>query len=278
MSTAKIKIVSRFDSNRVLFECDAPEGLESGFYMRHALEKATTARAYLSGADLRGANLSGADLSGADLSDAYLRDAYLSGADLRGANLSDAYLSGADLSGAYLRGANLRGADLSGADLSDAYLRDAYLSGADLRGADLSGADLSGADGNPLPRATPEQAIESLDKVRAIVLDDQGRLDMGHWHGNDEWKGRTCAEEAVCGTTHCLAGWLQVCTTEPALKNIEAQLAGTLAAPVAAKMFFRGGEEALEWLRDRKYVAESAEAEQRTQARAARRAAEGGAA
>jgi hypothetical protein len=241
--TAKIKIVSRFDSERVLFECDAPEGLESGLYMRHALEKATQARADLRGADLRGA---------------YLRDA-----DLRDADLSDACLRGADLSGAYLSGACLRGADLSGA----------YLSGACLRGADLRDAD-----GTPLPRATPEQAIESLDKVRAIVLDDQERLNMGHWHGSDEWKGRTCAEEAVCGTTHCLAGWLQVCTTEPALKNIEAQLAGTLAAPVAAKMFFRGSEEALEWLRDRKYVAESAEAEQRAQARAARRAAEGGAA
>ncbi|WP_418120907.1 pentapeptide repeat-containing protein [Variovorax sp. NFACC29] len=211
----KIQIRSRWDSDTVLFECEAPEGLESGLYMRHALEKATEARA-----DLRGADLSGADL----------------------------------------RGADLRGADLSGADLRGAYLRDAYL---------------RDADGNPLPRATPEQAIESLDKVRAIVLDDQERLNMGHWHGSDEWKNRTCAEEAICGTTHCLAGWLQVCTTEPALKNIDPQLAGTLAAPVAAKMFFRGNEEALEWLRDRKYVAESAEAEQRAQDRAARRAAEG---
>ncbi|SEF31403.1 pentapeptide repeat-containing protein [Variovorax sp. NFACC27] len=226
----KIQIRSRWDSDTVLFECEAPEGLESGLYMRHALEKATEARA-----DLRGADLSGADLRGADL-------------------------RGADLSGADLRGADLRGADLSGADLRGAYLRDAYL---------------RDADGNPLPRATPEQAIESLDKVRAIVLDDQERLNMGHWHGSDEWKNRTCAEEAICGTTHCLAGWLQVCTTEPALKNIDPQLAGTLAAPVAAKMFFRGNEEALEWLRDRKYVAESAEAEQRAQDRAARRAAEG---
>ncbi|SEG89583.1 Pentapeptide repeat-containing protein [Variovorax sp. NFACC29] len=221
----KIQIRSRWDSDTVLFECEAPEGLESGLYMRHALEKATEARA-----DLRGADLSGADLRGADL---------------RGADL---------------RGADLRGADLGGADLRGAYLRDAYL---------------RDADGNPLPRATPEQAIESLDKVRAIVLDDQERLNMGHWHGSDEWKNRTCAEEAICGTTHCLAGWLQVCTTEPALKNIDPQLAGTLAAPVAAKMFFRGNEEALEWLRDRKYVAESAEAEQRAQDRAARRAAEG---
>ena len=263
MST--INIISRWDADSILFECEAPEGLESGMHMRHALEKATEARANLSGAYLSGANLSGAYLSGADLR----------GADLRGANLSDANLSGADLRGADLRDAYLSGADLRGAYLSGADLRDAYLSGADLSGADLSGADLSGADGKPLPRATPEQAIESLDKVRAIVLDNEERLNMGHWHGNDEWRDRTCAEEAICGTTHCLAGWLQVCTQEPALKNIEAQLAGTLAAPVAAKMFFRDDEEALEWLRDRKYVAESAEAEQRAQAREARKAAEG---
>ncbi|MDM0041840.1 pentapeptide repeat-containing protein [Variovorax sp. J22R193] len=246
----KITIVSRFDADKVLFECPAPDGLASGLYMRHALEKATAARAYLSGAYLRGAYLRGADLSGADLS----------GADL----------SGADLRGADLRGADLRGADLSGADLSGADLR-----GADLRGADLSGAYLRGADGNQLPRATPEQAIENLDKVRAIVLDDQSRLNMGHWHGNDEWRNRSCAEEAVCGTTHCMAGWLQVCTTEPALKNLEPQLAGILAAPIASKMFFRDDATALKWLTDRAYVAESEEAERRAAERKAKREARG---
>jgi hypothetical protein len=30
---------------------------------------------------------------------------------------------------------------------------------------------------------------------------------MDYWHDNDDWRERTCAEEAVCGTTHCLAGW-----------------------------------------------------------------------
>ena len=62
-------------TDAVLFECDAPDGLDSGLHMRHALEKAVEAHAYLSGADLSDANLSGADLRGADL-----RDANLSGA------------------------------------------------------------------------------------------------------------------------------------------------------------------------------------------------------
>lgn len=122
-----------------------------------------------------------------------------------------------------------------------------------------------------LPRATPEQAIENLDKVREIILDDQARLDMGHWHGDDSWRSRTCAEETLCGTTHCMAGWLQVCTTEQALKTVPASVAGIMAAPIASKMFYRGNAEALEWLRDRKYVAETAEAEQRAAARKAMR-------
>ena len=85
----KIQIRSRWNSDTVLFECDEPEGLDSGLHMRHALEKATEARANLSDANLSDANLSGANLSGANLS---------------GANLSDANLSGANLSGAYLSG------------------------------------------------------------------------------------------------------------------------------------------------------------------------------
>jgi uncharacterized protein YjbI with pentapeptide repeats len=154
------QILSRW-SGAVLFECELPEGVESGMAMRHALEMATDAHANLSvanlrGADLRGAdlsdaNLSGADLSGADLSGANLSDANLRGADLsvanlRGANLSDANLRGANLRGANLSVANLRGADLRGADLSGADLSDANLSGADLSGADLSGANLSDAN------------------------------------------------------------------------------------------------------------------------------------
>jgi len=90
----KIKIVSRWDSNKVLLV---------GKYesIKDCLEKN------------RGA---------------YLRGAYLEGADLRGA-----YLRGADLRGAYLRGASLEGADLEGADLRGASLRGAYLRGADFR-------------------------------------------------------------------------------------------------------------------------------------------------
>ena len=82
----KQQIVSRWNSNRILFECDVPDEIESGLAMRHALEQAVAHRPRI----------------------------VLRGADLRGAYLRGAYLRGADLSGADLRGAVLRGADLSG--------------------------------------------------------------------------------------------------------------------------------------------------------------------
>ncbi len=169
------------------------------------------------------------------------------------ADLSGANLRGADLSGADLRYANLSGANLLGADLSGANLRYADLRYADLRDANLRDADLSGAN-TDAPVATPEQAIANLDKVREIILDNQALLDMGHWHQTDSWVDHTCAEEAVCGTTHCLAGWLQVCSTDPTIRKLPAEIAGTLCAPVASKMFYSNNEKCLRWLTDREYA------------------------
>ena len=170
--------------------------------------------------------------------------------ELRGANLRGANLSGCDLRGANLSGCDLRGCDLRGANLSGANLCDADLSGCDLRYADLSGAEIAN-------RATPEQSIENLDKVRAIILDDRQRLEMGIWHQTGEWAEKTCAEETLCGTTHCLAGWLQVCSTNPDIRAMDAEMAGILSAPVAAKMFFKDQDQVFEWLKSRAYAAEA---------------------
>jgi uncharacterized protein YjbI with pentapeptide repeats len=252
----QVRIVSRWNSAAVLFSFDVPAEVASGMETRAALEAAVAARVVLSGADLRDADLRDADLRDAVLSDADLRDA-----DLRDADLRDAVLSGADL-----RDADLRDADLSGAVLSDAVLRGAVLRDADLRDAVLSGAGS--------PRATPEESIAALDKVAAIILDDANRLEMGHWHGGSDWRARTCAEEAVCGTTHCLAGWLQVCSTDKNIREMDTQTAGILCAPVASKMFFRDADTVLTWLKDRKYVADLDEAAARKLARDAKRAGE----
>jgi hypothetical protein len=102
----EIKIVSRYDSNKVLL-CGKYESV------KECLEKNK-------GADLWGAYLRGADLGGADLR----------GVNLRGADLWGAYLRGADLGGAYLEGAYLWGADLEGVYLEGAYLWGAYFWGA----------------------------------------------------------------------------------------------------------------------------------------------------
>ena len=56
---AKVQIKNRYDSNVVVYECEAPEGTENT--MKFAIEKAVAEKAdlrdaYLRGADLRGAN------------------------------------------------------------------------------------------------------------------------------------------------------------------------------------------------------------------------------
>jgi hypothetical protein len=213
--------------------------------LKLALVAAVGNNTNLRDADLRGAYLGGANLGGANLGDADLRCAYLGGA-----NLGDADLRGADLGGANLRDADLRGADLGGANLRDADLRDA-----DLRCAYLGGANLGGANFE-IPPATPEQAIKNLDVVAELILSDPKTLYMDHWHETDEWKARTCAEEAVCGTTHCLAGWLQVCSTDPKVRELAPNVAGFIQAPQAAKMFYSTNSEVLDWLKNREYTNE----------------------
>ena len=80
-----------------------------GESLRHVVEQAVAAGAYLDGANLARANLAGANLAGA-----YLARAYLDGANLDGATLDGAYLDGANLDGANLNGAKLDGANLAG--------------------------------------------------------------------------------------------------------------------------------------------------------------------
>ena len=65
----KQQIVSRWDSSKVLFECDVPDDLPSGLRMRHALKKAVAVRPRipLTSADLTSADLTDADLTGAVL-------------------------------------------------------------------------------------------------------------------------------------------------------------------------------------------------------------------
>ena len=79
----------------------------------------------------------------------------------------------------------------------------------------------------------------------------------------DSWRDRTCAEEAICGTTHCLAGWLQVCSTDPEIRRKDPEHAGFLCAPIAAPLFFSESAKVLTWLRDREYVKQLAGSSER---------------
>jgi hypothetical protein len=161
--------------------------------------------------------------------------------------------------GSDLSGSNLRDSDLSGSDLSGSNLRDSNLSGSNLRDSNLSGSDLSGSDLSDSGAATREEATANLDRVREIILDDPKRLRMDHWHDDEsKWQEHTCAEEATCGTTHCLAGWLQVCSTDEKIRKLDTQLAGILCAPIASHMFFRGEAEVMDWLKERRYAKEGA--------------------
>jgi hypothetical protein len=132
-----MKIVSRYDSSKVIYE-DASET------MRETVETAVKSMANLSRANLSRANLSWANLTGANLTGADLSWAHLTGADPYGANLSWANLTGANL-----YGANLSWADLYRANLSEANLSKANLSKANLSKANLTGAILP--DGRTLP-------------------------------------------------------------------------------------------------------------------------------
>ena len=89
----KIEIKHRW-TEAVLFTADVPDDMASGMHTRHALEKATAARANLARANLAGANLAGANLARANLDGAYLDGANLARANLDGANLDGRKLVG----------------------------------------------------------------------------------------------------------------------------------------------------------------------------------------
>src|SRR3990167_5321043 len=93
----KTKIVSRYDSNKVIYESEKET-------IREAVIEAVASDSNLSGSDLSDSNLSGCNLSRSNLS---------------GSNLSRSDLSGSNLSGSDLSNSDLSGSDLSNSDLSD---------------------------------------------------------------------------------------------------------------------------------------------------------------
>jgi hypothetical protein len=162
------------------------------------------------------------------------------------ATLEIAVKSGANLAGAYLARADLAGADLAGANLA----------GADLAGADLSGADLAGANLARVKnflRPSPEE-IMRLDEVREIVLKKPKRLAMDSWHSGNWTPEHTPEEEYVCGSAHCIAGWLQALCPDAKVRQMDPRMAGVKLAPASAYMFTASNAAALRWLENREYA------------------------
>ena len=181
--TVTVNIVSRWDSEKVLFSAEVDASISERYRLRAALEIGVKR-----GANLLGANLSGADLRGAYLRGAYLRDANMGGANLRDANLGDANLSGADLRGANLRDTDLRDANLGGANLVDANLGGANLGGAYLVDANLGG-DLMLVGDRPYFQLGP---IGSESRTFEAFITNQGlRLRAGCFFGTrDEFAAK----------------------------------------------------------------------------------------
>jgi len=227
----QIHITHRFNGN-ILFKGEFGS-------LKIALEVAVRNDADLRGADLRGANLRGANLSYANL---------------RYANLSYANLRDADLTYANLSYANLRYADPSYADLSYADLSYANLRYANLSDADLRYANSRYAITEP---ATPEE-VARLDAVREIVLAKPKRLDMTSWHSSNWTPEHTPEEEHSCGSAHCIAGWLQALSPDNEIRAMEPYDAGKKLAPASSYMFFASDDQALEWLKERRYAKEAA--------------------
>lgn len=104
-----------------------------------------------------------------------------------------------------------------------------------------------------------KEEISRLDEVREIILKTPNRLRMVWWHGKDSseiWSPETLkSTEVDCGTTHCLAGWLQVCSEDPGIRGMPTRIAAQFLLPsIPSKIYYDTEKDVIEWLRDRVYA------------------------
>ncbi len=120
-------------------------------------------------------------------------------------------------------------------------------SGVGLRGVDLSGVDLSGVIGI----ATEEEENALLSEIQVIVESMPERWRMSEWHSDNEWRNKTPADALNnCGTAHCLAGWAQTLSPDPAIRAMDPARAGAILLPRHVHMFNWSNEaveEAMGW-------------------------------
>jgi hypothetical protein len=86
-----------------------------------------------------------------------------------------------------------------------------------------------------------EKEIGYLRTIKPLLT--SGRVDMSIWHQNDDWKTKT-SEDIInnCGTTHCLAGWIQIIENGK-YNHLKAEECGKICAQNLSYLFFKSETE-----------------------------------
>ena len=77
--------------------------------------------------------------------------------------------------------------------------------------------------------------VEYLRKLKPLI--ERKRVNMAHWHQNENWKNQDI-DKAIseCTTTHCVAGWLQIFEKDK-YNDLTAEDAGMKISPALSKFF-----------------------------------------
>ncbi|WP_334069806.1 hypothetical protein [Acinetobacter colistiniresistens] len=89
-------------------------------------------------------------------------------------------------------------------------------------------------------KPTLEQQIALLDQIREKILANPEHFNMSSWHSH-------------CGTSHCIAGWAQVLTTQET-DSAKAEDIGRELLPDFAKFFYGKTEYLQKWFEARAYA------------------------
>jgi hypothetical protein len=100
--------------------------------------------------------------------------------------------------------------------------------------------------------------ISLLDRIGNVVVVNNNRLNMGHWHADDWREERSACEEEKCGTTHCLAGWAQALCDSRDIRRLEPEIAGAILIPSMKQYFHSKPEFVIDFLRERRYATPAA--------------------
>ncbi|WP_298118067.1 hypothetical protein [Flavobacterium sp.] len=82
--------------------------------------------------------------------------------------------------------------------------------------------------------------VDYLKRLKPLLKSN--KLVMSRWHENENWKNQTYDEVIGCGTTHCVAGWIQIFEKDK-YNEISAEECGIKCAPNLAHLFYKSEED-----------------------------------